>query len=66
MAPNAQQADTDGDGNGDRCDDDIDDDGVLNDDDNCPYVANPSQTDDDGSFTPVSFTKSLLSNSQAM
>ena len=30
---------------GDVCDDDIDDDGVLNEADNCPYVSNPGQDD---------------------
>lgn len=33
---------------GDLCDDDIDGDGVANDYDNCPYVANVDQADDDG------------------
>lgn len=42
---NANQADLDGDGQGDACDDDIDGDGVLNGADNCPTAANPSQSD---------------------
>ena len=46
--PNPDQADTDGDGQGDACDDDIDGDGVLNGDDNCPLTPNPSQADSDG------------------
>ena len=45
---NSTQADTDGDGIGNACEDpDLDDDGVLNDDDNCPTVANPDQADHD-------------------
>nr|WP_289102467.1 thrombospondin type 3 repeat-containing protein [uncultured Marinobacter sp.] len=36
--PNPDQADLDGDGVGDACDDDIDGDGFLNDEDACPYV----------------------------
>jgi MYXO-CTERM domain-containing protein len=54
---NPDQADADGDGAGDACDDcpndpddDADDDGVCGDEDNCPAVANPGQedADDDG------------------
>ena len=33
---------------GDLCDDDIDGDGLANGDDNCPYVANTGQGDDNG------------------
>lgn len=38
LVPNPDQADLDGDGVGDACDDDIDGDGFLNDEDACPYV----------------------------
>ena len=44
---NPTQVDTDGDGQGDECDDDIDADGVLNASDNCPYNANADQSDID-------------------
>lgn len=44
----ASQADADGDGRGDACDDDGDGDGVSNLADNCAEVANTSQRDLDG------------------
>ncbi len=37
--------DLDDDGLGDSCDDDIDGDGLLNGEDNCPTIANPNQAD---------------------
>jgi cysteine-rich repeat protein len=45
---NADQLDTDGDGQGDECDADDDDDGVPDDSDNCHYDQNPDQSDFDG------------------
>ncbi|NIQ19451.1 MAG: hypothetical protein GTN95_04450 [Gammaproteobacteria bacterium] len=45
---NPDQADNDGDGQGDACDADDDDDGVPDGRDNCPLDANPGQEDNDG------------------
>lgn len=45
---NNDQLDSDEDGIGDVCDDDMDDDGVTNDSDNCDLIVNPDQTDSDG------------------
>ncbi len=47
MLPNADQADTETDGLGDLCDDDLDGDGVDNADDNCQNASNAQQTDTD-------------------
>ena len=48
---NSDQADADGDGTGDVCDDDRDGDGIANAEDNCPDVSNADQADADGDGT---------------
>ena len=48
LVSNADQADSDGDGIGDVCENDADGDGVADDEDNCPSTANPDQEDKDG------------------
>lgn len=52
LEPNADQADSDGDGTGDACEavNDLDGDGVVT-GDNCPLTSNPDQTDTDGDGT---------------
>ena len=44
---NANQDDNDGDALGDVCDDDDDNDGILDTADNCPLIDNPTQDDND-------------------
>ncbi|XP_019631437.1 PREDICTED: cartilage oligomeric matrix protein-like [Branchiostoma belcheri] len=46
--PNSGQDNADGDEMGDACDDDMDNDGFLNVEDNCPLLVNVNQTDSDG------------------
>ncbi|QBA64920.1 thrombospondin type 3 repeat-containing protein [Muriicola soli] len=48
LVGNADQLDTDGDGEGDACDTDDDNDGIDDIDDNCPLIANADQADADG------------------
>ncbi|MFM7204823.1 MAG: thrombospondin type 3 repeat-containing protein [Myxococcota bacterium] len=45
---NPEQTDTDLDGLGNACDEDDDDDTILDEQDNCPLAANPEQLDTDG------------------
>ncbi len=47
-AANADQANADGDAQGDACDPDDDNDGLADGSDNCALVANPDQADTDG------------------
>ncbi|XP_028407123.1 cartilage oligomeric matrix protein-like [Dendronephthya gigantea] len=46
--PNSGQENADNDEFGNTCDEDMDNDGILNDKDNCPLHYNPSQQDSDG------------------
>ena len=45
MTYNPEQLDDDADGLGNECDDDIDNDGIINIWDNCKYIPNPLQED---------------------
>ncbi len=48
LVANADQANNDGDGEGDLCDPDDDNDGILDLEDNCPFTPNADQADFDG------------------
>ena len=48
ITANANQSDIDSDGIGDLCDDDMDNDTILNANDNCPKIKNTDQKDFDG------------------
>ena len=48
LTVNSDQKDSDGDGVGDVCDSDDDNDGVNDTEDNCQFTANPDQEDSDG------------------
>lgn len=52
---NHDQADVDGDGKGDVCDNDDDGDGYLDTSDNCPLVKNSDQTDSNSELHTVIF-----------
>jgi syndecan 4 len=47
---NSDQLNTDGDEKGDECDKDKDNDGIINNDDNCPLIYNPRQEDSFGEW----------------
>lgn len=48
LTANADQSNTDGDGQGNACDPDDDNDGTPDESDNCPFLASPDQTDSNG------------------
>lgn len=62
MMKNPDQADRDGDRIGDVCDTDSDNDGILNTNDACPFIANPNAAD--GSPTPCPTAEEGIANLQ--
>ena len=64
-APNHDQRDSDGDGIGDACDDDVDGDGVPNAQDDCPRVANPGRLGIQDFQAPIRGRSQFVGGSEA-